>query len=382
MDVEDLNTCFLFCKYLFKIIRTTRCHSCSCLFAVYSFSEKHSMGSVTNITDKILTEKNIVLPLQFLTASSGISIFVVNSVLLVLILRESFSASRTNKDMYSVVMYTLFVCANDVLAGLALFIFGCIEVYEKISAQACVYTGCLSLALQLVSQGNIAGISILRYRTSKHVARTSQHHNSYEIKVLLFVNIAIGVLSFGAFIVKSPLREPPYRAYGFCSLTELITREAANSYSLFFFAGLCFTITADVFGLLTIRRLKTEISIAIQPNNTSRISYIDGSHISNFRPSMTSDTLCRLKKRQRKVTLTIFLIIFFFNLTVLPVMLTFILISSGVYINSLGRRISYVSAFLNSLINPFIIATRVEKIRLCLKNAFFNMVDRILSFIR
>lgn len=343
----------------------------------YIFQSYHTKMAA-NVSEEILTKKREVLPLQLFTSVIGFSIFFINCLLFGFLIKVLFS-SRTNKDMHSILVYTIFVCINDMLAGFAVFLFGCIPVYEEVSARACLYTGFISFALQLVSQGNIACISIQRYRATRHITSSVQRKSSSEIKLLLFVNISIAAVGLCSFFVMSPMRGPPYPAYGYCSLTELIAKEAANTLVLYFVFGVFLTISADVFAVCTIFRLRKEFNIVIQPQQalgSSGTSHLD---TTNSERSTTSEIECRLKTRQRKATFTIFMIILFFNLTLLPTVFVYLLIFAGVHLNAVVRRIGYISTFFNSIVNPFIIAIRVETVKQSLENAFVKIKNYLVS---
>lgn len=307
--------------------------------------------------------------LEITTVLVGFLILVINGAIVAVLAKLLFELkSRTNKEKHSIHIHTLFVCVNDMLAGLVLGTLGFLRVKEHIRANICVYTAFASFAFQLVSQGNITCICFQRYSVLKNITNTLNGQRFVQTKLLLSVNIGIGVLAFLSFVLFSPVKDPPYSDNGFCNVTDLINGDAAMTLVFFFIFGLIFTIISDVFCIISVCKLRTDIKVAVQ---TSHISAMSGTHSSGHSALvMDTDVHNRLKVRQRKATITVCLIAFFFNLAIFPIICSFILNYTGSSSNILQRRIIHISTFLNSLINPFIVAFRVENIAMAFRKMF------------
>lgn len=285
-------------------------------------------------------------------------VMLLENVALISVITKLWVKQDVKKDANDIIVHTMFVCANDMFSGLVVFVLGLVRVRGAASAHFCVYTLVMSMSLQLMSQGNITCICLQRYIGARNVRRLSSGRQRYRTLSLMLVNILIGGVSLGSSIGQSYSSvKSTHEDSDFCSLAELLPNKAVVIGVVYYQFGLVLTIAADVLCFLTIRKLSTEINSAIQPQDTTSTTVTT----SSTQPSSTVRTSVKL--RQQKAIFTMLIILVILNLSVLPTLFAYALKMVGLTLDTLAARILYLSIFLNSLINPIIIVTRVQDIR-------------------
>lgn len=319
--------------------------------------------NITNISlpsGSVLTNDEELLSMaETLTCIFGLFVFVENAALIAVI-TKLWVKQDVKKDANDIVIHTLFVCANDLFSGLTVFIMGLIHVRSVATAHFCVYTVFMSMSLQIMSQGNITCICIQRYIGARNIRKLTVGKQRYRTLSLMLVNILIGGISLGSSIGQSYSSiKSTHGINDFCSFGAILGAKAGSIGLVYYQFGLVLTISADVLCFLTIRKLSTEINSVVMPEGTTTSSMT----ASTTQASTTSTVRTSVKLRQQKAIFTMLLILILLNLSVLPTLFGYALKMLGVTMTALDARILYLSIFLNSLINPIIIVTRVQDIR-------------------
>lgn len=318
-----------------------------------------SFYSNTSVT-KTFFEDEIFSTIAVIVSVFGAATFLTNILVLAVIV-----ALLKKTDKYGIITHTFFVCANDTLCGLILLIIGVVRIYDYVSAYACAVLVLTIMSLQVVSQGNIACVCIQRHFITKHIRRTQASWKPSYTKILVVVNGLIGSVSLTTSL--SQLRvdhHPPVDVT--CRLLSVVTADPVFMLTINFVLGIALTGVADVFCLLTIRRLKSEVDTVVQQAaGTSNSNTIDS--------RQNDSTRIHAKARLQTAATTLFLIVVFFNLSILPSLLSYTLVYAGIVVSDAPRRLLLLSMYMNSLANPIIIATRVQDIR----NYFTSVLSRI-----
>lgn len=191
---------------------------------------------------------------------------------------------------------------------------------DKASAYACAVFVFMGLALQTVSQGNIACICIQRYVISKHIRAIQAKWRSVHTKTLLLVNLCLGVLSFGVCIAAFDINRIP-TLNALCKLSNIMDDKTAKIVTINIVLGTMITFVADVFCFLTFHQLKTQVCVAGSTETNTATS--------SNRSTTNTDSSARtsIRTRQSKALWTIFIIVTFFNLSTFPPIVGYTLIS-------------------------------------------------------
>lgn len=177
--------------------------------------------------------------------------------------------------------------------------------------------------LQVISQGNIACVSVQRYFSAINICKPGGSKRSIQIKVLIGVNIVIGVLSLLFFFSLSKIEENPVSTDGLCVLSALVSADTRASHSLFFIVGIISTVLSNAFCILTIRRLRKEVNQVIQP------AFQNSSHISSSVSSSQENAKKSIQTRYQKAVITLVLVVICFNLSVYPLLLAYTVVLAG-----------------------------------------------------
>lgn len=310
--------------------------------------------------------------IEITTVVLGFAIFLANFTLVVFMCKH-FILNNATMDKQGFLVQTAFISVNDTLCGLVLFVIGFIQVKSQVTAYLCVYVTMASITLQLVSQGNLACICIQRYICVRNIRMQSRKVQTYFTRILMAVNITVGLLSMISFVSMTRVKDIANITSELCALTPSTEKENALTFSAYFVFGMIFTLISDIMSFWAIKKLKTEVNNAIQPSssNTNSFRISSGQHSEIVRNST--------KLRQRKATITICLILLFINLSFVPSLLSFIAVYMGIIIDYVFRRILLLSFFINSLVNPIIIVTRIEEMRLSIRQALRNVFRKFTS---
>lgn len=295
------------------------------------------------------------LEIELMTYILGFTIFAINLVTLFFYGRLFRGTSRS-RDKRGIIIQMTFVSFIDMLSGFVLFMIGLTSVSSTFTAYLCAYVIYTGMVLQTVSQGNITCIFAQRYISARNIRKLSTNKQALQTKILTAVNIVIGGLSLLCHSLTSRVKDISEITFRLCSLSSILRREAAQTSAAFFVLGVVFTIVADILCCMTILRLRSEVNVVVQPSVTTVEIATE--------PSQENESLrISMKKTQQKALMTLFLILVFVNLSVLPTIIVYSLIFSGVYLSLEVRRIFLISFFFNSLINPIILVFRTEEIR-------------------
>ena len=136
------------------------------------------------------------------------------------------------------------------------------------------------------------------------------------------------------------------------------------------------TIAANVLCFLTIRKLRTEINSVVQPEGTSTTMTTSSTH--KIQTNHNNGVRTSIRLQQQKAIFVLLFILVLLNLSIVPTLFGFTMALLGWKMTVLDRRLLYLSLFLNSLINPIIIATRVPVIR----QEIIKMTRRVLDIFK
>lgn len=300
-----------------------------------------------------------------LTVALGLATFVSNFLLLCIIIRL-----LNRSDKYGIIIHTFFVCLNDTLCGLLLFLAGVWRVQDLATAYTCAYLILSSFALQIVSQANITCVCVQRYVFARHIRKTYTKWKSVHMKTLVFVNALIGGGSLVFYFSKAHIDNVP-KASIRCKLAAVMSTDM-SVLLVNFILGLVFTITANIFCLLTISTLKTELHGTTQSITIARNNKVSVSSSQLDESVQQSMRIC-----QQRATVTMLLIVLFFNISFLPTVIGNIVGLSGVHIPYVLRRPVLLALFVNSIVNPIIIVTRIKDIRSSIKDVYVNVKARL-----
>lgn len=290
------------------------------------------------------------------TALLGTTILVANLFILLLIARLVLTTQGRIDNNNCFLTHLLSVTINDTLCGVMLFVMALISVYDVVTSYFCAYTLFCALALQTASQGNIICVSAQRYVFSRNISQSSLTWQMFHTKTLLIVNIVVAVGTFLTYITGAHVQTDTHKDTH-CFLGNVLDQNVANLIRIYFIVGMVFTLFSDILCFLTIRKLKAGVSCGIQPEGST------DNRTGNSQLSQRELLRQTTKARQKRAIITIVLILGFFNLSVLPSFLGFVLTSVGSFNDQNSKRVLMMSMFTNSLINPVIIATRVKDIR-------------------
>lgn len=306
---------------------------------------------MNNTTSETPTEVSFdLLQIVFTTVGSGI--FLMNLFIFV-ILVKLFAGSKGNRDKYGIVTHTMFVCFNDTASGFILLLLGIVSVKDDFTAHVCAYTIFISLVFQLISYGNITCICAQRYIAARNIRKLTSNRPSHHTKILLGVNVFLGLLSFVSFVAIAATAKSAESRSPECTLAAIVSGNIAYPISAYYTLGIVFLVLANFFCVMTIFKLKVVVNQAIQPDNMANSSS----------GSTENDLPASTRAVQQNAIITILVIVIFFNISVVPGFVGLSITYTGKYISLTVRRVFMSSVFVNSLFNPIIIATRVNGVR-------------------
>lgn len=300
-----------------------------------------------------------------LTVALGLATFVFNFLLLCIIIKL-----LNKSDKYGIIIHTFFVCLNDTLCGLLLFLAGVWRVHDLTTAYTCAYLILSSFALQIVSQANITCVCVQRYVFARYIRKTYTKWKSVLTKSLVFVNALIGGFSLVFYFSKAHIDNVP-KASTRCKLAALMSTDM-SVLLVNFFLGLVFTITANIFCLLTISTLKTELH-----GTTQAVTLARNNKISVSSSQLAESVKQSMRDCQQRATFTMLLIVLLFNISFLPTVVGSIVNFSGVHIPHVLKRPVLLTLFVNSVVNPIIIMTRTKDIRSYMKDLYVKIKVRL-----
>lgn len=317
--------------------------------------------SVPDIEEGSDTTKEVVI------GSFGLLIFSLNLIILVII------SKLVSNDKHGIIVQFLFVTTNDVLCGLVLFVKSFVRLSSQTMVNLCVYIILISLALQIVSQGNIVCICAQRYFYIRNLRKITTP-SSIQTKVLIAVNVIIGVVSLTVFIINSQIKDVAEIPSRFCILTPILRDNVVYVTPATFVLGITFILVSNVICVKTILALRQQVNIAV----LSKATEITSVKVPNNSGQTDERTTAAMRSRQQRAIKTLLLIVICFDLSSIPNIVTFILIFLGQPFSNTARAYVYASYFLNSIANPIIIAKRTEDVRnsllvlfVCIKTKLF-----------
>ena len=314
--------------------------------------------------------RNIDDAILVLISVSGLVIFVENVILLVF-LCKLLTKYDSGKEQFDVITQVVFVCVNDTLSSFVLFWMGFLRVTDDITARLCVYTILVSCTLQAMSQSSIMCICAFRYNIVKNIRTLGRKRHSLCTLCLLIVNVIVGILCMSSFSATLQLNNLPHDINIACEFEALVTSVSTVVISrIYVVVGFIITIIADILCVMTVHRLKREID-HVQPVTTISTSTSE--------PSISTGTLRQSTTTQQNAIFTMFHILLFFNLSIVPVLFGRMLLFAGVELSISFHRVTHLCLFFNSFFNPLIIAKRVPEIKKAFKNLFQSMFNRIQS---
>lgn len=298
-----------------------------------------------------------------LTYVSGYICFLENIVLLVFIVQrlKTLGLSKENSDL---IIQVFFVCINDTLSSFVLIWMGLVRVTGHATAQICVFSVILGRTLQTVSQCNITCISIFRFIVAKNIRKVGAGRQIRSTIILTVVNVAVLIVSLTSIFPTLKLRQIPESADMACEIFAIISSDSTFVITGIFFAiGVTCTIVADIVCVMTIFRLRREMNV---------IGHLEVTNSANDSSEVTrgGTALVSVRSRQHRAIFTLFLILVFFNLSILPLVLLRLITYFGFQSNQLIRRLAFILLFLNSMFNPIIIASRVHEIKRLFQKIF------------
>lgn len=275
------------------------------------------------------------------------------------------------KEGFSFLVHLLSVSVNDTLCGLMVCTMAVITVDGEGIAKFCVYVLFLALTLQSASQGNICCVSAQRYVFSRNIRQNALTWRMFHTKTLLIVNVFVAFGTFVSYAVGGKV-ETDFYGDGQCYFSNVLDQDVGTLIRMYFMLGISFTFVSDVLCFLTIWKLRSNRGGTVRPDTSISTGNTGSSNSSQN--SLVSNTT---KGRQRKAVVTIMLILGFFNMSVLPSFIGFMLKNAGVVYGTNTKRVLVMSMFINSLINPVIIATRVNDIRSLICGFFTNVISYV-----
>ena len=296
------------------------------------------------------------LMIAVLTALFGGIIFLVNVCILFVIVKM-ISSQQTYNDKFGFLIHIFFV-SIDTCCGLVLFLIGLINVEGQISARVCAFIMFASFTLQLVSQGNIACVCIQRFIITKNVQNVDMKWKSSYTKTLFVVNSLIGITSLVTLQTQSIDDDIPY-SYGPCKGSSIMGWVVSRITLTIYCIGFFFTIVGDVFCALTFCRLRRQVNMAVGSNtntNTAGSTKDDQSSL-----SINAAT----RRRNQMAMRTLLLIVASFNISLLTYIIGNVQLMLRTSLQSEENgRILFLTMFINSFVNPVIIAVRIKDVRI------------------
>lgn len=297
---------------------------------------------------------------KIITAAFGIVTFSVNFVLLVYIFRL-IGLSIRKRDRRSLFIHLFSICINDTLCGVAVFVIAVMYVERTISTHLCAYMIFFSIALQNVSQGNIACISVQRYVCARNINKNTQAWQSYYTKTLVAVNILVAAVTLIAHMATATIRDSSLLNTN-CNMYNVVVEDVMFVLRAFFALGIPFTVISNVLCILCVFKLRQSGSVTPESNDSN----------TNTTSSQTEEQIC-VKRRQTKAITTILLILLSLNISFLPSVVGLVWKLVGKFVSADLQRAIFITMSFNSLLNPVIILGRTQSVRLLIRDDFLKM---------
>lgn len=307
-----------------------------------------------NLTNFTIPERESEV-LSWITTVLGVVTILENAFLLALITKVLIR-NYGKKEPFNFLMQLFFVCLNDTLCGFSLIVYGAIRVNSIMTAKVCGFSALTVITLQMVSQGNIACICIQRFICAKRIRTLGSSAKLHMSKHLVLVNVITSSVSLTYSVLKAEVFYDGQEPNMVCTMIKVV-KNGEGLLHANFGAFITLTIISDVFCTMTILKLRREMSSVVQIESTQSNSELtsvqhDGSN--GF----------TIKSRQQKAIITLFLILVLFNLSVLPSIFgqSFYLLL-GIEMSIEVKKVFLLCFYLNSMFNPFIIASRTSDLR-------------------
>lgn len=321
---------------------------------------KSIMTTFENTTTEYFEDTSILSQRIFLSVY-GLITFLLNVLILIYITRL-FGSSFDKRDTRSFFIQLLSISVNDTLTGLSLFTIAVIHVEGPASIRVCAYSIFFVLTLQNASQGSITCVSVHRYMNARNIRRLTSSWQSIYTKTLIGVSLIIALGTFSVYLGRAKIREVALHPY--CDYEGTISGGHIPEFRIFFVIGIVFAIATDVLTILTLIKLRSKVKVEFESGEanpqTSRSQ-------TSQQTSTTFDEENTRKRtimaRQKKASVTLFLILISFNIAFLPSILSFLAAVAGIPIPEAVLTVMFYSITFNSLFNPIIIASRTQDIR-------------------
>lgn len=302
---------------------------------------------------------------NYFSAVFGSVILIVNSILFISLYKLLFD--RTKKEVSDFYIQLLSVCINDTFAGLALLLFGTITVTGVQTAYVCAYACMFGLILQLMSQGNMLCICIQRFIQTKMIRQVNIGSNKTRVAILTTVNVLLGLLSILLCILKVKVISPKIGSTIPCAIYNVVgLKPASELVSIFYVTGFVMTILANIYCVMTIFKLRKELNTVSNQTSTFHREHQD------------SVALAAIKSKQRKSVMTIFMILLFFDVSILPNAVVFTIVSAGATNVYFNPKLLFLVLFSNSFCHPLITVTRNKSVRMAAKHFFKQLKTKLM----
>lgn len=311
-------------------------------------------------------EEDVVM--AAISAFMGGLILVLNFCLLLFISKVLiFTRNKNNRP--SILVQTCFVCTHDTFSGLFLMLIGVIKVHNVFTAHMCGYLVFICFAVQVVSQGNITCACTQRYLMARNLGKTTSKP-AFHTTALLLVNGFIGVAALAIYISGTKVNVnniPPEPVI--CNLGSVLNQTATAIGSVNFLFGIPCIIVANVMCFLTIFKLR-HAGTKITPSDPGQPGTAGTSEASSSQ--LASGVRQSTQAKQNKAIFTLLLIVLFFNVSIIPSVVAYVINNLNIYMSFILRRTIILTLFMNSLFNPLIIVTRVNDVRTPIKTLFIK----------
>ena len=337
--------------HLFCVVHT------STAIYIQQFKRYIKMDNVTRSTamsyDNITLSQGFNSAIVVLTSVVGLTSFLENSVI-VMLLFKLLKTINSNTEQLEFIKQLLFVSGIDTLSSFTLFLLGITKVSDDGTALVCAIVTNLTASFQAMSQCNFTCICTFRYLIARNVRAFSASRKSRFTFTLLTVNTVSFVLVVTSLLSTISLRKMPEGTFIACENMSTVTERARMLMAFIFMVAIIVcTLLSDVMCILTALLLNKDINVV----SDGPLAHVESS---NTRPTGINNNS---SKRQRTAMCTLAVINLCFNVSVLPVILSFVMSVGGVAISPQVGRFVFVLMFLNSIFNPIIIVVRFRQIR-------------------
>lgn len=303
----------------------------------------------------------------------SVCIIVANAVVSMVVVRIILILHKRRHRDVDIMINLFFICLNDVLCGLALLFYTAIQLDGTITGPLCAYTVTLCISLLITSHGNILSVCIQRLSVARNIYRTRQDQQNFRSLTLLVVNIFCGISSFILTLFRAKIYSLKSAPHSVCDFMTVFGPSAKIINMVFYSYQLTTTIAADVVCLTTIVKLWLILSkVTVSPSATS-------TQEGNTNSQQSSQARASIKIKQQKAIITLLILLVFFNVSILPTIGVSTLRFLGIENKVVPPRVIFLFSFVNSLINPIIIMTRMKNVRTETKLIFSVAKDKFLS---